>query len=60
METFVITLGFVVTLTGIIFLLNAFINTAHHYFHKAMYLRDIRILNQQMMKEIEKIAKGYI
>jgi len=60
METFVITLGSVVTLTGIIFLLNAFINTAHHYFHKAMYLRDIRILNQKMMKEIEKIAKGYI
>lgn len=60
METLVITLGFVVTLVGIVFLLNAFINTAHHYFHKAMYLRDIRILNQKMIKEIENIAKDYI
>lgn len=52
METVVIILGTLTSIVGIVFLLNALINTSQHYFHQAMYLRSHRQLNEKMMKEI--------
>lgn len=54
METIVIILGFAICMAGIVFLLNALVNTSHHYFHLALYLRSNRRSNEKLIKDFLK------